>query len=200
MIFIKEIIKLSKYWRQLKTQCDTKWFTAFSGKGEFTFQKCSLISVWPSYLGFYVLCFLCRGHRDNSSWRRYNLMWSIRTTIKALRGTDKQRITYSNEASNISRQNSNNKNHSCITPFEVRQCKDCRNSPGLKVYMVRKYGKKVVLQKAVPEWKSRGHELFSSLLILAPCGKIRIPWSRMRNLKIPLLGTGFGFLHLFKAV
>lgn len=109
----------------------------------------------------YALCLPCRGHRDDSSQRRYNVMWSVRATVKALRGTEKQRITSSNDTSNTSRQNCNSKIHSSITTFKVRQCKDCRNSPGLKAYMLRKNGIKVVLQQEVPEWKRRGMGFFS---------------------------------------
>lgn len=137
-------------------------------------------------LRLYVLCFSCRGHRDNSSQRRYNLMWSTRTTIKALRGTGNQRITYSSDTSNTSRQNSNSKNHGTITPFKMRQCKDYRNLSGLKAYMLRKYGIKVILQEEVPEQKRRGHGFFFSLPILVPCGKIRVPWSWMRNHENPI--------------
>lgn len=39
-----------------------------------------------------------------------------------------------------------------------------------------------------------------SLLILMSFGKIRVPRSGMTNLKIPLHGGGFGFLHFFKAI
>lgn len=72
MIFIKEL-ELSKYWRQLKKECDTKWFTAFSGKGEFTFQMCSQIPAWPSYLGFVYFVFPLEDigtipHGEDSSW------------------------------------------------------------------------------------------------------------------------------------
>lgn len=98
-------------------------------------------------LRLYVLYFPCRGHKDNSLRRRYNMMWSVRTTVKALRGTDKQRITSSNDTSNTSRQNSNSKIHSSIMTLKVRQCKDCRNSPGLKVYMLRKNGIKLYFNR-----------------------------------------------------
>lgn len=48
--------------------------------------------------------------------------------------------------------------------------------------------------------EKEGHGLFFSLLILASFGKIRVPWSGIRNLKIPLHGAGFGFLYLLKAI
>lgn len=48
--------------------------------------------------------------------------------------------------------------------------------------------------------EKEGHGLFLSLLILASFSKIRVPWSGMRNLRIPLYGAGFGFLHLLKAI
>lgn len=74
------------YWRQLKKEC-------FFWKRGIHHLDVLRNSCMTQLFSLYVLCCPCRGHRDISSWGRYNLMWSVRTTIKALRGRDKQRIT-----------------------------------------------------------------------------------------------------------
>lgn len=114
------------------------------------------------------MCFIFH-LEGNTTGKGYNRMWSVSTMIKALRGTDKQGMTYSNETmlqvipsakKNLvcfhTHQCPMRNNCSGISPFKVGQCEDRRNSPGFKAWLQKKCGIRTVVQQEVPEWTRRG--------------------------------------------